>query len=494
MNNGVIEADKLLESEVGDDGPSQKPVFEFRNCKEVYYEGRGVSEDITVNKDSIRSSHTDAKVTFEPEGHTRENKVTSFRTAIAVTCCEKVEIKNATFSGLEYGVFLMKPNNKGYEDCNGDVTISNIRVTDTSQPIFVADTRNVTIENVDMKSREKVGSGEHFVYCSRFVDNVYIKDCKFDYKDHNYGCAINLRNSEETADALNNSVKFCRIDNVEVTNMYRQFVSAKADTRIICNNCKVSTRNNLNGIDSSVANNYIAVFFVGQRASIDVINCTVVDQINKYMIASLRDDVQVNVSGGKFTGLYMVGNLGATAGNEMNSINLNVSSAEIETYQPYIRVDSKTKAYFYANFNNCKLFTHAKFCFRSDTESCRIACYNCEFKYSLLTGQEGPESIAIAYYGKKSNEDDDEEPKPLLDNIKVINCTGDGIRCVASYKKEESKATDYGNYFSYTVTETDTNTNIIPMIYSTCVHEGSITLNKLSPELQAVIAPLLTTS
>lgn len=74
----------------------------------------------------------------------------------------------------------------------------------------------------------------------------------------------------------------------------------------------------------------------------------------------------------------------------------------------------------------------------------------------------------------------------LLNNIKVINCTGDGTKGVACFG-QEGKSTAYGNYFSYTE-------NGVAKINSTCVHKNSITLNKLSPELQTVIARLLTTS
>ena len=460
VNEGVLEADPLLNSEVGDDGPVQKPVFQFLNCKEVYYEGG-----------TIQSNHESAEVIYSPKGHNRvANVPTTMRTGISSTGCEKVEIKNATFSGLEYAILLMTAEKLGTDLRNVDVTIGNITVTETAQPIFVSDTHNVTIENVDMISRAKMSSGDHFIYCSRNVDNVYIGgNNKFEYSDYNYGCAINLRNADETTD----SVKLCTIDNVEVTNMYRQFVSAKADTRIICNNCKVTTRETIvNSSDS------IPVFFVGERASIDIINCTVEDKIHQYMLTSLYDDVQVNISGGKFTGLNKVGKLAIESGNEMNSIRLNVSSAEIETVDKYLTANSDTKAYFYPSFNNCNLFTSANYYFQSQTENCKIACYNCEFNHYSDSPEDNRVPVAYLNYGSGSVD--------LLDNIKIINCKGYGTKGVSHFGVE-GKSTTYGNYFSYTE-------NGVTKVNSTCVHEGSITLNMLSPELQAAITPLLTTS
>lgn len=440
-------------------GQYKSQYFRFFNCEEVYYEGG-----------TIQSDHTGAEVKYAPKGFNRgENVFTSMRTAISATGCEKVEIKNAEFIGLESAVLLITPENLESDLRNGYVTINNITVTETAQPIFVSDTHNVSIKDVTMTSRASMSGGDHFIYCSRYVDNAYIGgNSTFTYSDIHYGCAINLRNAHENTASL----KYCRIDGVQVSNLYRQFVSANAHTKVICNNCKITTMEDVNKPNAPY------VFFVQEKASIDIINCTVEDKINQYYLTSLYDDVHVDICWGNFIGLHRVGELNSSSGNERNSIMLNVSNAKIYTNDCIICAENSTTAYFCSNFSNCDLFTDANYFFQSKVESCKIICSNCEFNhYSTSTVDN---RVPVAYLDKGDGS------IPLLNNIKVINCKGYGTKGIAHFN-DEGDSVAYGNVFSFVE-------DGVTKLNSMCVPKNSIKLSMLSPELQAVIAPLLTTS
>lgn len=127
-----------------------------------------------------------------PADHTRVSPYGSNIIGYHISGSENITFKNCIFNNM-MSDFYNQPYNS--TDSSLNVTIDNWYSRNSSLPLFMQYIKNVYISNADIIPANDMGDGDHFLYFSKYVDTVYVDNCKFKNDDANYGSAIQYFNS-----------------------------------------------------------------------------------------------------------------------------------------------------------------------------------------------------------------------------------------------------------------------------------------------------------
>ena len=207
---------------------TEKYVFNLINCKNITFKNYKVS--------SIRD-----KQETPPGNHTRITELGSNRIGINMSKCENIFIINPIFESMSYDIKIASSTKYPPQvGLNKNILIDNIISNNTSQPIYISNTDNLTININKITVANDLGGGDHFVYISSNTRNIYINNGELN-ADENFGVAFNCRTAETSMGELNvedyddsKDPKNIFINNVHVNS--RSFLSAKATTKVKVNN------------------------------------------------------------------------------------------------------------------------------------------------------------------------------------------------------------------------------------------------------------------
>lgn len=229
INDGII-AVKPKELR---EGEYLTTAFSFKKCKNIYFSaGRIESERTKKGK--------------APADHTREDYSSSNITGVHINECSNITVANYTAEGLEYGVAIDTDDGLFSED----VVLKNYKAYNTSQPVYGSHFKKFKIENMYCEACKNCGSGDHFVYISKYSKDFSIDNAEFIYTDKFYGPAFNLRSAyteakfdgEETKDSYDDTLDLdvAHIRNVTIRNCI-WFATAKAKTKVYIDNCNIES-------------------------------------------------------------------------------------------------------------------------------------------------------------------------------------------------------------------------------------------------------------
>lgn len=229
INDGII----AVKSKELREGTKLTTAFAFKQSKNVYFSAGRI--------ESVRDKEGKA-----PADHTRENYSSSNIIGVHINECNNITATNYTVDGLEYG-FVIDADDGVYSN---DIKLKNFKGYNTSQPVYGSHFKNFRIENMYCEACKNCGSGDHFVYISKYSKNFTIDKAELIYTDKFYGPALNLRSAYteakfdgvETKDTYDDTLDLdvAHISNVTIKECI-WFVTAKAKTKVYIDNCNIES-------------------------------------------------------------------------------------------------------------------------------------------------------------------------------------------------------------------------------------------------------------
>ena len=300
----------------------QKPCFHLKYCT-----------NCTIDAGTIISDRD----RFEPapQDHTRASYLGSNIVGIQFTSCKNTKLTNLNAQNLAYAVIV----SGYYSDRSNGISIDNLHITGTSQPVYVQNCDDLTINKMYIEEQSGLGRGDHFVYASSYNGTLTVNSAHLVYTTCEMGVAFNLRYAGSSAGTLAElkdpkdyndeaDLKTCRINNCIIENNY-MVASAKAKTKVFIDN--------LNLINSGNAEKNL--FLMAEYAELEVCNSSLDGGENSQLLAIAMP----------------------------SSITANFKNCSINVYKGFSTVFNVES---YANYNNKLLF-----------DSCDITFSNGYFLY-----------------------------------------------------------------------------------------------------------------
>ena len=191
-------------------------------------------KNVVINNIDIYSERDQTEPA--PQDHTRVSSYGSNIIGIMIYCSENITINNAKFSNMSADFFNQRYNDTDAKSNN--ITINGWYSRNSSGGMFAQFINNLTIIGADILPATDMGNGDHCVYLSNCIENVYIKDSVFNSPDANFGIPVIFYN---TGSIANNStcpknlfVDKC-IFNTKLSFFSERFISNAKFTNCIIN-------------------------------------------------------------------------------------------------------------------------------------------------------------------------------------------------------------------------------------------------------------------
>ena len=176
----------------------ENPILKFEECSNV---------DLI----DLRMTSTLDQTEPAPLDHTRVSYAGSNRIAISLRKCSNFNIVNPYIENMYADIWSLMPLDSGDTETTNHIYVTGWKSVNSSMPLYSSSNSFMYFDKCDIKVKDELGYGNHFMYFQHKGDNIHITNSNFICDDANLGHGIVFVNniSAEATHYTN-----IRIDNV----------------------------------------------------------------------------------------------------------------------------------------------------------------------------------------------------------------------------------------------------------------------------------------
>lgn len=166
----------------------EKPIFKFEECSNI---------DLI----DLRMTSTLDQTEPAPADHTRVDYTGSNRIAISLRKCSNFNIVNPYIENMYADIWSLMPLDSEDTTITNHIYVSGWKSVNSSMPLYSSSNSFMYFDKCDIKVKDDLGYGNHFMYFQHKGDNIHITNSSFVCDDAHLGHGIvfvNNISAEET--------------------------------------------------------------------------------------------------------------------------------------------------------------------------------------------------------------------------------------------------------------------------------------------------------